>query len=99
MKQFTLFLLLIFSGFLFNDCCLVAAERMPKEVPNTIDNTITPCDDLAATRKPDCNVDSESIKRPPKTLDENNGIIISPKKPLEPEVSAKPKLNKNDKPK
>ena len=93
MKQSAWFLMLIFNAFLFNSAC--SAEKNPAEMPNTIDNTIAPCDDSAATRKPDCNVDAESIKTPPKTLDEKNGIIIEPKKPLDPDGSAKPKIKKN----
>lgn len=94
MKQSTLFLAIIFIGFLFNNVCS-AADKTHTEEPNTVDNTASPCDGSASTHKPDCNVDSESIKTPPKTLDEKNGIIISPKKPLNPDISAKQKNKKN----
>jgi hypothetical protein len=82
---------ILFLTFTFNSLCIFAVQ------PNTIDNTVKPCDDIAATSKPDCNIDAGSIKIPPKTLDEKNGIIIKPKKPLTPGLSAKPKIKKENK--
>lgn len=81
-------------GFLFNNASSATGEKARTE-SNTIDNTASPCDGSAATHKPNCDVDSESIKTPPKTLDEKNGIIISPTKPLNPDTPAKPKNKKN----
>lgn len=51
--------------------------------PQAIDNTLPPCDNSAAGNKPPCSTDSDSIKIPPKTRDDNHGVIVPPEIPAQ----------------
>lgn len=47
-----------------------------------VDNTVPPCDDAAASKKPSCNIDSDSVNQPPK-MPHERGVIVPPEVPAE----------------
>jgi len=51
--------------------------------PPAIDNTLPPCDNSVAGNKPPCTTDSDSIKMPPKTHDDDHGVIVPPEMPTQ----------------
>lgn len=52
-----------------------------------VNNTVPPCDNSAITRKPSCNMDSDSIKAPPETPQQKRvrekGVVVPPEIPAE----------------
>ncbi|MCB5191462.1 hypothetical protein LG198_12055 [Methylobacillus arboreus] len=51
--------------------------------PAPVDNVVPPCDDSAATDKPDCKTDSDSVKVPPPMPGERESVIVPPEVPAE----------------
>lgn len=47
-----------------------------------VDNTVPPCEDAAISNKPSCNIDSDSVNRPPK-MPHEPGVIVPPEVPAE----------------
>lgn len=47
-----------------------------------VDNTVPPCDHAGTSKKPACNMDSESVKMPPK-MPHERGVIVPPEVPAE----------------
>ncbi|MPS49074.1 hypothetical protein [Methylobacillus sp.] len=67
------------AAFLMASVMVVGVQADP--VP--IDNTKPPCDRNPATGKPNCEVDSESIKAPPTMPRERDSVIVPPEVPAE----------------
>lgn len=51
--------------------------------PQAIDNTLPPCDKSVTGNKPPCSTDPDSIKIPPKSPDDNRGVIVPPEIPAQ----------------
>ncbi|HEY8118248.1 MAG TPA: hypothetical protein VIE91_03315 [Methylophilaceae bacterium] len=68
---------LIFSIAVF----LISSSTLAE--PQAIDNTLPPCDNSVAGNKPPCSTDSDSIKIPPKTRDDDRGVIVPPEIPAQ----------------
>lgn len=47
-----------------------------------VDNTVPPCDDAVASKKPSCHMDSDSVNQPPK-MPHEHGVIVPPEVPAE----------------
>ncbi|MCB5186749.1 hypothetical protein LG200_01875 [Methylobacillus caricis] len=51
--------------------------------PAPVDNTVPPCDSSQTTSKPDCKIDSDSLKAPPSMPGERDSVIVPPEVPAE----------------
>ena len=58
------------------------AWAAPPVKPPPVNNAVPPCDDAAASQKPSCHIDSDSVNNPPATPDER-GVIVPPEIPAE----------------
>lgn len=47
-----------------------------------VNNAVPPCDDTAQSKKPSCNMDSDSVNQPPK-MPHERGVIVPPEVPAE----------------
>jgi hypothetical protein len=56
------------------------ADQPAKQPP--VNNVVPPCDDALNSKKPSCNIDSDSVNVPPKMPNEK-GVIVPPEVPAE----------------
>lgn len=62
------------AAFLLTSVMVVGVQADPAPV----DNTVPPCDHSDATSKPDCKMDSDSLKVTPPVPGERESVIVPP---------------------
>jgi hypothetical protein len=59
-----------------------SAEKIKPTTKPPVNNTVPPCDDSPNSKKPSCNIDSDSVNIPPK-MPHERGVIVPPEVPAE----------------
>lgn len=75
-------ILVILIGLMLGLPGLVTMQQAAAD-PAPIDNVLPPCDSSSKTVKPDCKIDSDSIKQPPAMPGERDSVIVPPEVPAE----------------
>lgn len=61
----------------------LAADKAVKPTNKSpVNNAVPPCDNSPNSKKPSCNIDSDSVNVPPK-MPHENGVIVPPEVPAE----------------
>jgi hypothetical protein len=47
-----------------------------------VNNAVPPCDDAVGSKKPSCNLDSDSVNQPPQ-MPHERGVVVPPEVPAE----------------
>ena len=74
--QKTISLMVIVGAFCGSALCVNAVAAPP------VNNAVPPCDESVNSRKPSCNMDSDSVNQPPQ-MPHERGVIVPPEVPAE----------------
>lgn len=59
-----------------------SAEKVKPATKPPVNNAVPPCDDSPNSKKPSCNIDSDSVNVPP-IMPHERGVIVPPEVPAE----------------